>query len=164
MEHGRPALILHVATVAALVLSAVGFTAAARAQVPGPESFAQEPRTPLELWSAIDYLSRTGQSPKAVPYLDKFLKGQPSDEDFVAIRDRYGIGSILRLADDPSTRRFAEPLTAKLAAAAQRHAIEPERLARFVADLTGSPAEQDYAVARLREAGPYAIPALVQAL
>ena len=125
--------------VAALVLAAVSFTAAAFAQVPGPESFAQEPRTPLELWGAIDYLSRTGQSPKAVPYLDKFLKSQPSDEDFVEIRDRYGIGSILRLADDPTTRRFAEPISGKLADAAQRHATQPERLARFVAGLTGTP-------------------------
>jgi len=37
------------------------------AQAPGPNSFAREPRTPLELWSAIDYLARTGQSKKAVP-------------------------------------------------------------------------------------------------
>jgi hypothetical protein len=26
----------------------------ARAQMPGPESFAQEPKTPVELWGAID--------------------------------------------------------------------------------------------------------------
>ena len=127
--------------------------------MPGPESFAQEPRTPLELWSAIDYLSRTGQGPKAVPYLDKFLKSQPSDENFVEIRDRFGIGSILRLADDPATRRFAEPLAGKLADAAQRYATQPDRLAQFVAGLTGTPAEQDFAVARLKEAGPYAVPA-----
>ena len=164
MKHGRPALIHQGLAVAALVLAAVSLTAASFAQVPGPELFAQEPRTPLELWSAIDYLSRTGQGPKAVPYLERFLKSQTSDENLIEIRDRYGVGSILRLADDPATRRFADPVASRLADAAQRYATRPDRLAHFVSGLTGTPTEQDFAVARLREAGPYAVPVLVEAL
>jgi CheY-like chemotaxis protein len=164
MKRGWSVLIQQMLTVAVMVLATVSFAVRAIAQVPGPESFAQEPRTPLELWSAIDYLCRTGQSAKAVPYLDKFIKSQPSDENLVEIRDRFGIGSILRLTDDPATRRFAEPITGKLADAAQRYATQPDRLARFIASLTGTPAEQDFAVARLREAGPHAVPPLVEAL
>ena len=41
---------------------------------------------------------------------------------------------------------------------------QPDRIARSIAELTQSPDEQDYAVRRLREAGPYAVPFLVDAL
>ena len=92
------------------------------------------------------------------------MKSQPDDATLIEIRDRYGAGSILRLDDDPATRQYAQPLVDKLAAAARRHATQPERIARFVAALTRTTEEQDYAVARLREAGPYAVPFLVEAL
>jgi HEAT repeats len=137
---------------------------AARAQVPGPELFAKEPRTPLELWEAADYLVRTGQAKKAVPYLDKFVKSQPDDATLMAVRDQYGLGSILRLDDHVATRPFAEPIAKSMAEAAHKYATRPERIARFVAELTKSREEQDYAVRRLREAGPYAVPFLVDEL
>src|ERR1700677_3073549 len=70
----------------ALLATAVGTTASA--QAPGPELFAKEPRTPLELWDAIDYLLRTNQGKKALPYIDKFIKGKPDDATLIAIRNR----------------------------------------------------------------------------
>jgi hypothetical protein len=118
----------------------------------------------MDLWSAIDYLARTGQSKKAVPYVDKFMNSKPNDEILVQIRERFGVGSVLRLADDPATLKYAEPLSTMLAEAARRYATQPERIDRLVAGLTGTPHEQDYALAGLREAGPEAIPALVKAL
>jgi HEAT repeat protein len=136
----------------------------ALAQPPGPELFAKEPRTPLELWEAIDYLVRTGQAKKAVPYIDKFMKSKPDDTTLIAIRNRYGSGSILRLVDDPATFAFAKPLADALAGAARKYAAGPERIAQLINELTISPAEHDYAVRHLREAGPYAVPPLFQAL
>jgi hypothetical protein len=133
-------------------------------QAPGPELFAREPRTPIELWEAADYLMRTGQAPKAVPYLDKFQKGRPDDATLVAVRDRFGAGSFMRLVDDPATQPFAQPLTEALAAAARRYATRPDRLARSIAELTLTPAEQEYALRRLWEAGPYAVPPLIEVL
>jgi hypothetical protein len=150
--------------ITSLALTIAGLTAAAKAQVPGPESFVQEPRTPMELWSAIDYLIRTGQIKQAVPYLDKFMSSQPDDATLIQIRDKFGTGSILRLEDDPATRKYAQPLVAKLTEAARRHAAHPDRIARFVAALTRSTEEQEYAIARLKEAGPQAVPFLVDAL
>jgi hypothetical protein len=131
---------------------------------PGPELFAREPRTPLEFWDAADYLIRTGQPGKAVPYLEKFQNSHPDDATLVAARERHGPGSFLRLDDDPATRPFARPLIDALAAASRRYAVQPDRIARSIAELTATPAEQDYAVRRLREAGPYAIPPLIEAL
>jgi hypothetical protein len=85
---------------------------------------------------AADYLIRTGQAKKAVPYLERFQKSRLDDATWVAIRDRYGLGSILRLDDDPATRPFAQPAADALAGAARRYAIRPERIAQFVAELT----------------------------
>ena len=150
--------------VMALALAGLNMTAPALAQAPGPELFAQEPRTPMELWSAIDYLVRTGQSKKAVPYLEKFTKAQVDDATLVEIRDNYGAGSILRLADQPETIKYAQPLAEKLTEAVRRYATDPERIAQAVTALTGTPEEQAYAVTRLKEAGPFAVPALVEAL
>ncbi len=134
------------------------------AQAPGPELFAKEPETPAELWDAIDYLTRTGQHKQAVPYLEKFSKTEVDDATLVDLRDRYGPGSFLRLADDPATKPYAEPLTEKLAAASRRRAADPERIEQFVKALTLSSHEQAYALTRLREAGPFAVPALVRAI
>jgi HEAT repeats len=146
----------------ALAAPRPGFTVLA--QAPGPELFAKEPRTPLELWDAIDYLLRTNQAKKALPYIDKFMKGKPDDATLIAIRNRYGPGSILRLNDDPVTRPFAQPLAQAMVAAARKYATRPERIARFISELTKTSEEQDYAIRHLREAGPDSIPFLVDAL
>ena len=163
-QHGRPVTVrvLSVLIVLALVIAGLNAGPRARAQAPGPELFAQEPKTPLELWSAIDYLVRTGQSKKAVPYLEKFTNSQVDDATLVEIRDRYGPGSILRLADDPATGKFAQPLAERLTEAVRRFAVEPERIRRAVAELMGTKEEQAYADAHLREAGPYAVAFLIE--
>jgi HEAT repeat protein len=134
------------------------------AQIPGPELFAKEPQTPLELWDAIDYLVRTDQAKKAIPYLDKFMKSRPDDVTLITIRNRYGPGSILRLSDDELTRPFAKPLVEVMVSAAKKYAAHPERIRRFITDLTGTLEEQEYAVRHLREAGPDAVPFLVDAI
>lgn len=139
-------------------------TAPPEAEAPGPELFAREPRTPIELWDAADYLMRTRQAKKAVPYLERFQQSKPDDAAFVAVRDRYGVGSFMRLNDDPTTRPFAAPLTEALTAAVRRFATRPDRIARMIAELTLTPAEQEYALRRLWEAGPFAVPPLLASL
>jgi HEAT repeat protein len=167
IDRGRPFRPHRLATVAGLGLALAAGLAllpSAQAQPPGPESFAKAPTTPLELWDAADYLVRTGQSAQAAPFLKKFLAANPDDDTLLQIRDKYGTGSILRLQDDPATRDMAVPLLAKLNEATRLHATNPERLARAVASLTRSREEQDTAVERLREAGAYAVPPIVQEL
>ncbi len=151
-------------TVALFLVATTGLCVPLRAQAPGPELFAKQPQTPLELWDAIDYLLRTGQTKKALPFLDKFVKGKPDDATLNIIRQRYGPTSILSLGDDPLTRPFAEPLVEAMVAAARKIATEPKRIEGFIAALTRTDEEQDYAVRRLREAGPDAVPFLVEAL
>ena len=52
---GRRTVSLTVLLLAAAVSVGPNLTTA-RAQPPGPELFAKEPQTPLELWGAVDYL------------------------------------------------------------------------------------------------------------
>jgi hypothetical protein len=164
VQSGRAGTVPNLTILMVVALAGLNLPVPARAQAPGPESFAQAPRTPTELWSAIDYLVRTGQSKKAVPYLDTFLKSQTDDATLVEIRDKYGAGSFLRLADQPATSSYAQPLTEKLTAAVRRYATQPKRIAQALAGLTGTVEEQAYAVSRLKEAGPFAVPFLVEAL
>jgi HEAT repeat protein len=145
-------------------ISLPGWGLGVRAQSPGPELFAREPKTALELWDAVDYLIRTGQAKKAAPYLDRFVKSKPTDIILMAIRNQYGSGSVLRLSDDPATRAFAKPLTEAMIEATRKYRARPERIAQFIIALRKTPAERDYAIRHLREAGPYAVPFLIDAL
>lgn len=136
----------------------------ARAQFSARDAFAREPRTPTETWEVADYLVRLGQPGQAAPYVKKFLDANPDDATLLEIRDTYGAGSVLRLGDYPETRAYARPLAERLARATIRHATDPGRMDRFIAGLSKTREERDYAVDRLREAGPYAIPPMVRAL
>jgi HEAT repeat protein len=133
-------------------------------QAPGPERFAVTPKTPLEHWDAADYLVRSGQARLAAPYLSAFLQANPDDATLLEIREKFGLGSILRLQDDPSTSEFAKPILDRLAAASQRNATDSAALDQAIGLLTRSRAEQQVGVDRLRSAGPYAVPKLVERL
>ena len=134
-----------------------------QAPVP-PPSFGREPVTPLETWEVVDYLVRIGQPDQAGPYLKRFLDGTPDDATLLQIRDTYGPGTILRLADYPSTAPYSAPLADRLNRATVRAATDPARLDRFIAALTKSREEQAYAVDRLKEAGPYAVGPILREL
>ncbi len=117
-------------------LAALGVGLDAFAQVPGPEIFHKEPKTPMELWDAVDYLVRTGQAQQALPYLQAFLKSNPDDASLLQIRDRYGAGTVLKLDGYAETRPYAAPLVQKFNDAMQRSASNAERIERYVRTLT----------------------------
>jgi hypothetical protein len=148
----------------AVILAFATAIPAALGQTPGTESFAKTPKTPFELWDAIDYLVRVGHPDQAVPYINTFIKANPDDSTLAAIQDKYGIGSILRLDDHPVTQELGKKLATIFDAAARREAVRPARIEKFVAALTGSNEERAYAVQQLRDARQYAVPYLAKAL
>ena len=165
--NSRPQSTLAIAPLLALLaLAAFGpaHQAIAQGRGPGGGAFAREPRNPAETWEVVDYLMKVGQPQQAAPYVKKFLDANPDDDTLLNVRDTYGEGSILRLSDAPATRPFARPLAEKLAAAAAKAATDVTRIAESIESLTGSPAEQNVALERIREAGSFAVPALLQAL
>lgn len=129
-----------------------------------PPSFARQPTTPLETWEVVDYLLRVGQPEQAAPYVKRFLDANPDDATLLRVRDEYGPGTILRLADHPATAPYSAPLLDRVNKAAVRAATDPARLERFVAALRLSKEEQAYAVDRLKEAGPYAVAPILREL
>ncbi len=165
---GARSALIHVASrtvpFALILAAATGLSRPLHAQAPGVELFAKEPKTPLELWDAIDYLLRSGQVKKALPFLDKFQKSNPDDATWNVIWNRYGPASVLSLGDDPATRQYVAPFSEAMAAAHRKIATDPKRIEGFVASLTRSREEQDYAVRGLRRAGADAIPFLIKAV
>ncbi len=67
MQRGRAGTVPSVLVLVALALA--GLNLPSQAQAPGPESFAQEPRSPTELWSAnrLPGPYRTEQAGCSVP-------------------------------------------------------------------------------------------------
>ena len=163
LSRSRTTPIIGLAFALAVAPFVAGPEGSALAQVP-KDAFAREPKTPLEAWEAASYLIRIGHPDQAAPYLKKFLDAKPDDATLLEVRDTYGVGSILSLSDYPETRPYAKAVADRLAEASTRNATDPARMERAVAGLSKSREEQAAAVDRLREAGPYAIPALVRAL
>jgi HEAT repeat protein len=164
LSRSRSTRTLGLAAALAVAPFAAGPGGEAHAQVLARDVFSREPKTPLEAWEVASYLITIGQHGQAAPYVKKFLDANPDDATLLEVRDTYGAGSVLRLADDPATRPYARPLAERLAQASVRRSTDPARMARFIEGLSKSREEQAYAVERLREAGPYAIPPLVRAL
>ncbi|RUL83411.1 HEAT repeat domain-containing protein [Tautonia sociabilis] len=167
-DPGRIGAAGRVVAALAAALSAVGAIGLgpveATAQAPGLETFAKQPETPLELWDAISYLGRVGRFDQAAPLLDRFLQADPDDATMLEIRDRFGVGSILRLQDDPRTSRSVAGLLDRLTAASRRTARREDRIREAIRLLTGSPLQQAEALLRLGESGPYAVPYLLEAV
>ena len=155
-------------------LASIGGPSPALGQAPAPApggqapvmvpGFSKAPTTPAELWEAADYLIRTGNPAAAGPLVARFVAANPDDATLAGLRDEYGINSFLHLGDDPSTQPFAAPLLRKVAEAQRRRATEPGRLDEAIAALGKTPGERRYGVDRLREAGAYAVPAVVKVL
>lgn len=144
---------------------AVGLTLAATppalAQL-GAEQFAKNPETPSELWEAADYLVRVGRSDQAAAFIQRFLESNPRDETLLQIRDRYGVGSILRLEDQPLTKGLGVEVIGRIREAAARTARDPERLQRLAGLLAATAEERVIALEGLRPSGSYAIAPILQ--
>ena len=167
-EPGRAVAFRRIVSAMAVAMAAgvviIPAAGVAKAQAPGLETFAVPPQTPIELWDAISYLTRVGRTDQAIPLLERFMQANPDDDTLLEIRDRFGLGSILRLQDDPRTISYVPQLLDLLKAASQRQIQRPDRIQRAVTLLSGTPLQQDLAIRLLNESGPYAVPILIDAI
>src|SRR5262249_24577059 len=124
----------------------------------------RKPETPQEYWAALNYEIAVGKYNLAAQELKGFLGKNPSDEDLLGIEEKEGLSSFLRLLAIPELRQDAKPLVERVTAAAKRLRRDPERIARFVKNLSATPAERACALRELQKAGPVAVPYLIDAL
>ncbi|HEY1381060.1 MAG TPA: hypothetical protein VGF55_29950, partial [Gemmataceae bacterium] len=146
-----------------------GGLAAARGQDPRVEP----PRTPAEWFTALEFEENTGQYESALFYLRGFLAANPTDKDFTAIERDRGFAAFLRLRNvhwstdpklDAEGRQLAEQAVEKATAAVRRELSDPQRIARYIRNLTASPEERAYAITELQRSGAAAMPQLIATL
>jgi hypothetical protein len=156
------------AALAAGLLVAAGLVPV-RAQDPRVEP----PKAPAEWFSALEFELNTGQYDAALYYLRGFLAANPTDKDLVAIERDRGFAAFLRFraikwsADpkiDAEGRQFAEQAIEKVNAALKRELGDPQRIARYIRNLSASPEERAYAIMELQRSGALAIPQIIATL
>ncbi|MCX7702178.1 MAG: hypothetical protein N2039_14980 [Gemmataceae bacterium] len=145
---------------------------------------AQPPRTDLDqltrpktvpgLWSAIKTEMQLGKFDTAATYLKDLLALEPTDKDLVALEERDGIAAFLELnavpkwsdnqAFDEEAKKNVKDLINRVTAAVRAIRSDPERIQRYIRNLTASPEERDYALIELRKSGPAAMPYLIGSL
>ncbi len=145
---------------------------------------AQAPRTELEqlrrpktvpaLWRAIESEIVLGKLDTAAAYIKELLALEPSDKDLVALEEQFGIGAFLDLnrvprwstndAVDQEAKKNVQNLINRVTAAVRTLRSDPERIQRFIRNLTATPEERDYALIELRKSGSSAMPFLIGSL
>lgn len=125
----------------------------------------REPKTPAELFEATELMVGIARPDLAAIYFDKLLS-LPLDEDtLLALRDRFGVAPILRLAKVKELKDSAEKLLELSNAAALTRAADPERALKLVLQLDGDDAEQRAAArVELQALGTASVPGLVALL
>jgi hypothetical protein len=156
---------------AALAAAVLGLgLARAAAQDPRVEP----PRTPLDAFAAAQFEINVGSYELAAQYLKGLLAANPTEKDFLAIEDRYGVAALLNLrniprwSEDPKeqaeTTKAVEDIIERAGAARRKLLGDPQRITRYIANLQGTPEERAYAVRELQRSGPLAVPTMVTTL
>jgi hypothetical protein len=151
-----------------------GLAPAQGPRVEPPDLRVEPPKTPVDYWNALEFELNTGQFEAAAAYLKGFLAANPTDKDFLAIERDRGMSAFLRLRTvqqwsanrdvEAEARKNAETVIERATAAVKRQLADPQRIARFIRNLGGTPEERSYAVRELQRSGAQAVPHLITAL
>ncbi|HUQ72467.1 MAG TPA: hypothetical protein VM165_23265 [Planctomycetaceae bacterium] len=129
---------------------------------PEPSPLLTEPKTPEQTFDAVVTLIDLGRFDLAKTYLEQFVQADPSDEVLLAMRDRHGTGTFLKLARIRDLQATAQPLLQRLNALSRAQAEDPGYVDGLIAKLFGSPTERELATQELRNAGSRAVPQLLR--
>src|SRR5262249_25374288 len=122
------------------------------------------PETALEYWRALKYEISIGNFNLAAADLKGFLDRKPTEQELLEIESKEGITAFLQLLTIPELRKDAGPLLERMSQVLEKHLSSPERIKKFVKNLTATPEERAYAIAELLRSRASAIPYLVEAL
>lgn len=134
----------------------------------------RQPKTPNEFWRALQFEVAVGKYDLAAQYLKGLLASNPTDKDYVAIEEKEGISSFLRLRNvekwsdnlklNTDAKQNVEDLISKATEAVRRFRTDPERIARFTRNLSASPEEREYAFNELLKSGAAIMPHFIATL
>lgn len=131
-----------------------------------PSARAQEkPDAALALLAKFETamkLYSTGQYDEAAKLLDEVIKAKPSSHDALLLREKVGMGEMLKLLRDPKVRDAAAILLRQAAQETSTLQRDAETIKKLVAQ-TGSEefVQRETAVRRLVAIGPFAVPWLL---
>lgn len=124
-----------------------------------------EPKTPEEIFDAVLLMVDISRIEVARGYLKKFLAEEPTDEVLIQLREKYGPGAFLRLANIKELRPESQTLLERNNTAYRQYANDPARLDSFLKGLVSDDVEQrTIARHQMETAGTAVVPALVAAL
>lgn len=125
---------------------------------------AVNPSSPEDLLEAALLMAELARNDLAKLYLDKLDSQELDDATLLALRDRFGAASLLRLARVKTLRTVATRLLDRSNAAAATRASDPAFIRELLEQLTGDDGERSAAAeTELRALGPLAVPGLIAA-
>jgi CheY-like chemotaxis protein len=136
--------------------------------------FYAKPTTPAEYWRALQFEINVGKFEIAAAHLKGFLDSNPTDKDLLELEAKYTLTPFLDLRNverwssgkevEKEARANVETLIKMISAALKNELSNPERIAKFAKNLTGTPEEAAFAIKELTRSGVDAIPVLVDLL
>jgi hypothetical protein len=129
---------------------------------PEPSPLLTEPETPEQIFDAVVLLVELARFDLAKAYLDQFVQGNPPDETLLALRDKYGTATFVKLARIRELQGTATPLLERLSAVSRAQAENPAYVEGLMDKLLGSTTDRELATGELRNAGPRAVPLLLR--
>ena len=136
--------------------------------------FFKKPETTEEYWTALQYEIEVGRLDLAAGLLHGLLAKSPTEEELLALEDKYGMAAFLTLhtipkwSDDPKieaqARKDATQLIDLIREAVKKKLSDPKRIQLFVKNLNGEPEEHDFALKELYRSGGQVVPYIIDAL
>ncbi|MFN4257955.1 MAG: hypothetical protein ACK4RK_01560 [Gemmataceae bacterium] len=139
--------------------------------------FFKKPETAPEYWNAMKFEIDVGQFELAAGHLLGFLNAGPTDEELLQIEEKEGMSSFLRLRnipkwyDDPKkdkeekqVREQVENLINRVAEVLEKKLTDPDRINKFINNLSATPEERVFAIRELRRSGAAAMPHIINRL
>src|SRR5438309_9557212 len=110
------------------------------------KQFAKAPETAPEFWRAMEFEIAVGKFDLADQYLKGFLAKNPTDEEILQIESKEGVNAFLRLLTIPELRKDAQPLVDRVSEVVKKHVSDPDRIKKFIKNLSATPEERAYAI------------------
>jgi CheY-like chemotaxis protein len=146
-----------------------------------------EPKTPAEFFGRMKFEMDVGNYSTAAKYLEGLLKINPSEKDLVDLEKAEGTTAFLKLRNIPrwadpvppgaaeatkkaaaafeaAARKNVETLITNVNEAVKKNLSDPDRIRKFVRNLTVGKDEYEYAMGELYRSGTMAIPYILDEL